>query len=171
MPWRARTITSRGLPLAFVSAAGIDLDGGFGQRTERPGTVAELRDSYRLGAGELVVDLRDLDLPPGDHPLSVDVGAGHALVLVPKNVCVASKATIGMGGVQVFDRNGGGVDVDWNDSRRPLRRAPRLVVDGNIGLGLLEVSHRDRDRGRRGPPWEERNRTFDERNSACATSA
>ncbi|MEA2233013.1 MAG: hypothetical protein QOD83_2829 [Solirubrobacteraceae bacterium] len=167
--WLVLPALAIAVPLAFVSAAGIDLDGGFGQRNERPGTVAELRDSYRIGMGEIVLDLRDLKLPAGDHPLSVNVGAGHALVLVPENVCVASKASVGMGGVEVFDRNGGGIDWNWNDNRRPTGRAPRLVVDGKIGMGLLEVRHRED--GHRGPRWEDRNRNSGERNSACATSA
>jgi hypothetical protein len=74
-----------------------------------------------------------------------------------------------MGGVGVFDRDGGGIDVDWNDSRRSLNHAPRLVVTGKIGVGLLEVRHHD-DR-RHGPPWEDHNRNAGEHNSACATSA
>ena len=46
------------LPLAVVTAAGIDLHGGVGQRDYRPATVADLRPEYRLGAGELDLDLR-----------------------------------------------------------------------------------------------------------------
>ncbi|MBA3327478.1 MAG: PspC domain-containing protein [Solirubrobacterales bacterium] len=130
------------VPLAFVSAAGIDLDGGFGDRHVRPGTVAELDEGYRLGAGELVVDLRDLDLPPGDHRLSLGVGAGHALLLVREDVCVATSADIGMGAVSVFDRDGGGVDLAWHDLRRAPARVPRLVVDADVGLGYFEVRHR-----------------------------
>ena len=167
--WLVLPALAIAVPLAFVSAAGIDLNGGFGQRNERPSTVSELRDGYRIGMGEIVLDLRDLKLAPGDHPLSLNVGAGHALVLVPKNVCVASKASIGMGGVEVFDRNGGGIDWNWHDSRRPLGRAPRLVVEGKIGMGLLEVRHRETDR--HGPSWRNRNGNSGERNSACATSA
>ena len=41
-----------------VAAAGIDLKGGIGQREYRPGSTADLRDRYRLGMGELLVDLR-----------------------------------------------------------------------------------------------------------------
>jgi phage shock protein PspC (stress-responsive transcriptional regulator) len=166
--WLVLPALAIALPLAFVSAAGIDLDGGFGQRNERPATMAELRDSYRIGMGELVLDLRELELPAGDHALSVDVGTGRALVLVPDNVCVASKATVGMGAVGIFDRDSGGIDVDWNDSRRPRKGAPRLIVNGKIGLGMLEVRHRDN--GHRGPRWDDRNRNSGERNSACATS-
>ena len=51
------------LAAGVVAAANIDLDGGVGQREYRPGTSAELRDRYELGVGELVVDLRDTDLP------------------------------------------------------------------------------------------------------------
>jgi hypothetical protein len=155
------------LPLAFVSAAGIDLNGGFGERHVRPGTLGEVKDAYRLGAGELVVDLRDVSLPAGDHRLKVGIGAGHALVLVPDGVCVASSASVGVGAVAVFDRNGGGVDVDWNDARRAPRHTPRLVVDGDVGLGLLEVRHRDD--ARHGPRHPLETDDPAERNDACAT--
>ncbi len=163
--WLVLPALAIALPLAFVSAAGIDLNGGFGERDVRPATVAELEDGYRLGAGELVVDLRELDLPAGDHPLHVRIGAGHALVIVPKDVCVASRAKVGMGGVAIFDRDGGGIDVDWKDARRAPDNTPRIVLDGDVGLGLLEVRHtRDNPRGH---DWDDRT---DERNSACSTA-
>jgi len=167
--WLVLPALAIALPLAFVSAAGIDLNGGFGDRTERPATLSELQQSYRLGAGELVVDLRDLELPSGDHPLKVRIGAGHALVLVPDDVCVASSATVGAGGVDVFDRSGGGLDVDWSDGRRAPKDTARLVLEGDVGLGLLEVahnrSHYDNDHG----PWDRYN-DANERNAACATA-
>jgi phage shock protein PspC (stress-responsive transcriptional regulator) len=154
------------LPLAFVSAAGVDLEGGFGERTERPATLAEVHSSYRIGAGELVVDLRDVALPPGDHRLKVGIGAGHALVLVPDDVCVASSASIGVGGVAVFDRDGGGIDVKWNDGRRAPANTPRLVLDGDVGAGFLEVRHsRENDHGRILAVH-----SADERNDACRTT-
>jgi phage shock protein PspC (stress-responsive transcriptional regulator) len=170
--WLVLPALAVALPLAFVSAAGIDLDGGFGERREHPATLAELQQGYRLGAGELVVDLRDLDLPSGDHPLKVRVGAGHVLVLVADDVCVASSADIGMGAVSVFNRDSGGIDVDWNDGRRALEGNARLVLEGDVGLGYLEVRHNEYD-DHDGPPWDRRNRSFssDERNAACATSS
>ena len=165
--WLVLPALAIALPLAFVSAAGIDLDGGFGERQERPGTLAEVEQSYRIGAGELVVDLRDVDLPAGDHPLSVRVGAGHVLVLVDEDVCVASRAEIGMGGVAIFERDGGGIDVEWRDSRRAPENTARLVLDGRVGLGLIEVRHA-RDLSPHGPGWDRHREN--ERNSACVTS-
>ena len=164
--WLVLPALAIALPLAFVSAAGIDLDGGFGQRTERPATLAEVHDGYRIGAGEIVVDLREVELPAGDHRLKVGVGAGHALVLVARDVCVASTADIGMGGVEVLGRDGGGVDVTWNDSRRAPEGTPRLVLVGDVGVGFLEVRHTNVDRRGRGlEPGSGR-----ERNDACATT-
>jgi phage shock protein PspC (stress-responsive transcriptional regulator) len=164
--WLVLPALAIAMPLAFVTAAGIDLEGGFGKRSERPATLAELQDGYRLGAGELVVDLRDLRLPAGDHRLRIGIGAGHALVLVRDDVCVASTASVGMGGVAVFNRDGGGIDVDWSDGRRAAAGTPRLVVDGDVGLGLLEIRHREG--ARHGPGFR-----FDragERNDACTTT-
>jgi phage shock protein PspC (stress-responsive transcriptional regulator) len=156
--WLVLPAMAIALPLAFVSAANIDLNGGFGQRDVRPGTLGELHTGYRLGAGELVLDLRDLRLPAGDRHLKVAVGTGHALVLVPDDVCVASSASIGMGGVAVFDRDGAGVDVEWNDGRRAAAHTSRLVLDGHVGMGFLEVRHRRADD------------PADERNAACTTT-
>jgi phage shock protein PspC (stress-responsive transcriptional regulator) len=161
--WLVLPALAIALPLAFVSAAHIDLDGGFGERHERPGSVAEIKSQYRLGAGELVIDLRDVALPAGDVPVSVQIGAGHVQVLVDEDVCVASRAEVGVGAVEIFDRDGGGVDVDWRDTRRADADTPRLVLDGDVGLGFLEVRHSEA-----GPDWQPRPAT--ERNSACVTS-
>ena len=167
--WLVLPALAIALPLAFVSAAGIDLNGGIGDRHERPGSLAEIQAGYRLGAGELIVDLRDVKLPAGDRRLKVDIGTGHALVLVPDDVCVASTASVGMGGVSVFERDGGGVDVDWRDLRRAPAGTPRLVVEGDVGLGLLEVRHRvDTIHGARRGFDPDR---LDERNDACIARA
>jgi len=169
--WLVLPALAIALPLAFVSAANIDLDGGFGEREVRPGTLAEVKKDYRLGMGELVIDLRDVKMPAGDHHVNVGLGAGHALVLVPEGVCVASEARVGIGGVDVFERDGGGIDVDWSDARRAPGDTPRLVIDGDIGLGLLEVRHnRSRESANHyDGPFSDLDRPGDGRNDACAT--
>ncbi len=140
------------LPAGVIAAAGVDFHGGVGERSYRPHTVAEVQDSYRLGAGRLEVDLRDVRFPAGDHPLRLRAGTGAVELLVPKNVCVTTKARIGAGYVGALDRENGGVDIDWKNDPVSAGRAPRLVVDGDVGLGALLISespvtdggHRDR---------------------------
>ena len=129
------------IPLGFVAAAGIDTDGGIGDRDYRPTSLAELRDGYKLGIGELRVDLRDVDLPAGRTPLELNMGIGSVRVLVPEDVCVASDVRVGAGYARVFDRDSAGLDVDWRQSPSEKEGAKRLVIDGNIGVGELQVVH------------------------------
>jgi phage shock protein PspC (stress-responsive transcriptional regulator) len=137
--WVVLPALALALPVAFVSAAGIDLRGGFGERGHRPLSTAELRDRYQLGAGKLVIDLRGAQLPPGDTPLSVRLGMGEAVVLVSEDVCVAGRSQIGLGASRVFDRVDAGADVDQRERPRPPAGTPRLVVDSRVGLGALQV--------------------------------
>ena len=134
---------SLALPVAFVSAANIDLHGGAGDKEYTPAAAAQVRDSYHLGAGRLVVDLRDAKLPPGDHPLKLRLGVGEAVVLVPNNVCVATKSKVGMGVVDSFDHSNGGVDVDWSDQPAAQPGDARIVLDAHVGVGRLGIGHSD----------------------------
>jgi phage shock protein PspC (stress-responsive transcriptional regulator) len=134
------------LPAGVVSAANLDVTGGHGERTYRPASSDAVRSSYRLGAGKLIVDLRGANLTPGDHPVKVKLGVGEAQLLVPRDVCVSTDSHFGIGGVQVFDRDAGGIDVDWQDERRAPAGTPRVVVDANVGIGAFTVHH-EGDRG------------------------
>src|SRR3954452_6112997 len=139
--WLILPALSLALAVAIVSAADVKLDGGVGDRDYRPTTVGDVRDSYKLGMGQLVVDLRGVKLPPGDTPLHLQLGVGDARVVVPEDVCVASRAEIGAGAVNLFDTDHGGTNVDWQDTPRAPTGTARVVIDADIGLGALEVSH------------------------------
>ncbi len=145
--WLALPAVSLALGVGLISAAGVDLDGGVGERDYRPGSPADLRESYELGMGELVVDLRDVDLPRGDTRLDVRVGMGQARVIVPRDVCVASSADVGAGNVHVFGQDNGGLDLDWEDERSVRPGGKRLVVDAEVGMGELRVRHDRSDDG------------------------
>jgi phage shock protein PspC (stress-responsive transcriptional regulator) len=130
------------LPAGVVSAAGIDVKGGYGEKTYRPANAEAVRDSYRVGAGHLVVDLRRAQLTPGDHHIKLRVGVGEADLIVPRGVCVSTDAHLGIGGVNVFDTTNGGIDHDWTDERDALPGSPRVVLDSDIGIGAVTVHHR-----------------------------
>ena len=55
------------IPLGFVAAAGLDVNGGVGERDYQPTTVAELEDGYQLGIGQMRLDLTQVDLPARAH--------------------------------------------------------------------------------------------------------
>jgi phage shock protein PspC (stress-responsive transcriptional regulator) len=141
------------LPVTLVTAADADLHGGVGDRIHRPASIDELRDRYRLGVGRLEVDLRDVRFPAGDTPLRLRVGVGEAVLLVPEDVCVQLESRVGGGYVGALDRDHGGLDEEWsNDPATPPSGTPRLVVDGEVGMGALFVADRpfEGDHGHRG---------------------
>lgn len=131
------------LPLAIVAAADIEVEGGVGERSYRPASTQDLRSDYRLGMGELVVDLRDVELPAGRTDVHVEVGIGHTVVRVPDDACVSSDVEIGVGHAQVLDRESEGVDVAFVQSAAPSADAPQLHLDADLGLGELEIRRGD----------------------------
>jgi phage shock protein PspC (stress-responsive transcriptional regulator) len=139
--WLVLPAVALALSAGAVSAAGIDLDGGVGERDYRPTSVADLHDTYELGIGELIVDLRQTDLPPGDVPLAIDLGVGEARVIVPDDVCVATDAEVGIGELRTFDRNNDGVDVNLEDTPDADADVTRLLVKAEVGLGALKIGH------------------------------
>jgi len=168
--WLVLPALALALSAGTVSAAGIDLDGGVGDRDYRPASALDLRDRYELGMGQLVIDLRQTDLPSGDVPLEVDLGVGDARVVVPKDVCVATDAHVRIGEIRTFERDNHGVDVDLEDRPDAPAGVTRLLVKANIGVGSLRIGRSgpelDLDHGRfdRGPSFTDLGR-----NSACAS--
>jgi phage shock protein PspC (stress-responsive transcriptional regulator) len=141
--WLAIPALVLAIPAGVVAAADIDLDGGIGQRTYHPVSASDIpAKGYELGVGELKVDLRDLDWQQARRvPVRVDVGVGHALVLVPRDVCVRSSADVGMGYVGVLGRDDGGIDVNVDEGTTRPVTAPQLVLDAKLGMGAVEVRH------------------------------
>jgi hypothetical protein len=145
--WLILPAIALALSAGAVSAAGIDLDGGVGDRDYQPTSMVDLRDRYELGIGELTVDLSETDLPAGDIPLQLDLGVGAARLIVPDDVCVATTADIGMGYAGVFDADSEGIDVDYDERDNAPAGTSRLVVDAEIGVGELLIGHSTSDFG------------------------
>jgi len=126
------------VPLAVVSAADLDLEGGVGEKRFRPAVLSDLRPEYQVGVGKVDLDLRDVDFPADDTTeLRVRVGIGEARVLVPAGVCASVDGEIGLGAADIPQRADEGSDITIREPRR------RLVIDADIGVGHLQV---DRDR-------------------------
>lgn len=140
--WLVLPALAFALPVAVFAAARVDLHGGLGEHTYRPHTLAQLRSAYRLGAGRLEVDLRDVAFPPGNTSLRIRLGVGELVVLVPDQVCVATHARIGGGFVGALDRDSGGLDVSWASRPASPAQVPRLLLDGRVGLGAMFVVDR-----------------------------
>jgi hypothetical protein len=129
------------VPLGFVAASGIDVKGGVGDRDYRPTSLAEVKQGYKLGAGELRVDMRDVDLPAGRTPLKLKLGIGSVRVLVPADVCIDSHMRVTAGYARVLERDSAGLDVDWSNRPLDVAGTKRLVIAGKVGIGEIQVVH------------------------------
>jgi phage shock protein PspC (stress-responsive transcriptional regulator)/predicted membrane protein len=132
------------IPVAIVSAADLDLKGGVGERDYRPASVADIRTDYRLGVGELRLDLRDVDFPPGTTTIRTSVGLGSTQVMLPDAVCLDSEVHVGMGGVRVFGRQNEGVDIDATSAEDAPAGAPVVRIEADSGLGEVKIHRGDR---------------------------
>ncbi len=158
--WRRRstpllltTALVLGIPAGAIAAADIDIDGSIGERNYTPTAVSDVpTDGYKLGTGQLVVDLRELPwLKDRTIAVSSHLGMGQMIVSVPKNVCVVGHATGKAGELVVAGEVSHGVDPDISLGT-PTTHAPRLDLSADIQLGQMIVTDQapeqaDRDRG------------------------
>jgi phage shock protein PspC (stress-responsive transcriptional regulator) len=130
-----------GIPAGAVAAADIHIDQSVGQRTYTPTAQADLPAAgYKLGAGQLIVDLRKLPWAKGQTiPVSAHLGFGQMIVSVPRNVCIDGDVH-GKAGELI---SGGQVDqgVDPNiDQGSPITDAPTLKFHGDIQFGQMVIT-------------------------------
>jgi hypothetical protein len=142
---RARGLIALGvvltIALSIASVARDPLRGGMGQRQFAPLTLSQLQRPYRLGMGEMQLDLTHLKVPPGRHDLVANVGVGQLKVMVPYGLNVIATGDVGVGEVHLLDHfrsNGGTLSIrdpqgDFSSDQ------PQLVLRLHAGVGQVEV--------------------------------
>jgi hypothetical protein len=127
--------------LSVAAAADWDLEvplaGGVGDRTERPATPAQLT-KYELGVGNFLLDLQQLQVPPGTTAVQARVGIGELVVQAPDGVSVRVVASSGLGEVQVLGKQESGV-ANRVDTTVEAGGDRRLELDLRVGIGQVRV--------------------------------
>ena len=126
--------------LALASAAAfvapfLHLGDGVGSRSYQPAVLASVQSQYRLGIGNLDVDLSHVSF--GSKPTTVELrlGIGKMRVTVPHDATVLTHAHVAWGDSSVLGdkQSGHAVHADLGDPHS------RLVLDAHVGIGKLEV--------------------------------
>lgn len=106
-----------------------------------PDSSSEVRGSYELEQGELLLDLSGVDDVEGldGRDVQVDGGVGRVEVVVPDGVDVSVSADVGVGGIEVFDERTGGLGIGHEGSVDGGVGAPDLRVDIDMGVGEVVV--------------------------------
>jgi phage shock protein PspC (stress-responsive transcriptional regulator) len=120
-----------GIFATTIAATGVPLEGGIGQRTWTPTSVAELQSSYRLSIGKAEVDLTRVPFTSQRFGVTASVGAGQLVIDVPANAVIDLRTRVGMGRTEQVQ--------EFTLVKAPGGVAAHLVIDAQVGLGEISV--------------------------------
>ncbi|WP_435748160.1 hypothetical protein, partial [Nocardioides sp. SYSU DS0663] len=128
--------------LAMVAtSAATEVEGS--SRTEQPTVADDLRPTYRMGAGRLVLDLTRLtDLERlDDRVVTVEGGVGELEVVVPDDgLDVVARSEVGVGGTATFEDRRDGLGVETEAAHDGGGGAPTLLLEVRLGVGDIEIT-------------------------------
>jgi phage shock protein PspC (stress-responsive transcriptional regulator) len=124
---------------AAIVAATFDvrLGNGVGERSYVVAGTGDLRQTYKLGIGDMTVDLRNVRFTSGKTHVSARVDVGNLRVIVPENVALRVKGDAQLGQVQIF-----GKTDDGRNAKAAIDEAGKrvLILDTHVGIGQVRVT-------------------------------
>ena len=139
--------------LGFLLISQPTLNGGVGERSIAPNTVAAAAQRAVLGAGQLTIDLTQLESTASATEkvtVHAEVGFGRLHVIVPADAVIELATDVGAGHVVIDGReitSGFRQDdnrTDWGAGDRPTD-GQTFVLDLRMGAGEIAI---DREAGR-----------------------
>ena len=128
--------------LAVQVDVGVPLSGGVGERTLVPTTVAEITD-YRMTAGDMTVDLTNLDLDGATVPVAASVALGELRVIVPDDVTVRATGGVRAGEYAVLGSDESGTGLTFDVEEPGVEGAGVLDLELDSGAGTITVTRED----------------------------
>jgi phage shock protein PspC (stress-responsive transcriptional regulator) len=121
----------------FAAVVHVHVGRGIGDRSYTVAGLQDLQDDYRLGIGDLRVDLSDVRLPAGETHVNARVDIGKLDVIVPPDVALRVHGDAQFGEVHLLGRNADGHNADDSITEKGARV---LVLDAHVGAGALYVT-------------------------------
>ena len=122
---------------AVVAATfNVDLGNGVGDRSYVVASTQDLRSSYKLGIGELTLDLRDFRFTSPETHVKARVDVGNLRVIVPRDVALQVRGDAQLGEVQIL-----GESDDGRHARTSIVQPGKhvLVLETHVGVGKVRV--------------------------------
>jgi phage shock protein PspC (stress-responsive transcriptional regulator) len=127
------------LVAAAVVAATFDvnLGNGVGDRRYVVAGTQDLRQSYKLGVGEMILDLRNVRFTGKQTAIKARVDIGSLRVIVPQNVALQVRGDAQVGEVHILGRSD-----DGHNAKTSLTQTGKhvLVLDTHVGVGQVRVT-------------------------------
>jgi phage shock protein PspC (stress-responsive transcriptional regulator) len=130
------------LALVLVGAAvvaatfNVHLGNGVGDRSYVVGTQ-DLRSSYKLGVGDMTLDLRDVRFTRAETHVKARVDIGSLRVIVPRDVALQVRGDAQLGEVDIL-----GTSDDGRHATSSVVQTGKhvLVLDTHVGVGQVRVT-------------------------------
>jgi phage shock protein PspC (stress-responsive transcriptional regulator) len=121
----------------FAAVFHVHVGNGVGDRNYVVSDAQDLHHSYKLGIGDLKVDLSDVRFATGETEVKTRVDVGGLDVIVPQDVALRVQGDAQLGQVEVLGESSDGRNV----SKRVAQTGDRvLVVDAHVGVGRVRVT-------------------------------
>jgi phage shock protein PspC (stress-responsive transcriptional regulator) len=135
----AGTIVALALVAAavFASIFHVHVGRGVGDRNYVVAGADDLHRNYRLGIGDMTVDLRNVRFHNGETHVGTRVDVGNLRVVVPEGVALRVHGDAQLGQVDVLGQTADGRNVDRHTDQTGRRV---LVLDAHVGVGKVTVT-------------------------------
>ncbi len=137
--------TQPGLRAIAVTEDGVVVVDPDSRIEQRPSDLAAVRETYAYGIGSIVLDLSAIDpdqlAAAGTTRVTVELGIGDLLVVLPDGVAVRVDVTLGIGQIDLLGRTTGGLGVEADRAIvGPSPEAGTLIVEIEQGIGRVRVT-------------------------------
>jgi phage shock protein PspC (stress-responsive transcriptional regulator) len=121
----------------FAAIFHVHVGSGVGDRQYVVAGVQDLRSKYKLGIGNMTVDLSNVRFRAGETTVSTRVDAGNLRVIVPDDVALRVRGDAQLGQVELLGQTADGRNVDKSVRQGGARV---LVLDAHVGVGKVQVT-------------------------------
>src|SRR5439155_1134373 len=121
----------------FAAIFHVHLGSGVGDRNYVVAGTQDLRSSYKLGIGDMTLDLRNVQFAKGETNVRARVDVGNLRVIVPNDVALRVDGDAQLGQVQMLGKTADGRNVDRHVAETGKRV---LVLKAHVGVGKVQVT-------------------------------
>jgi predicted membrane protein len=123
---------------AIVAATfNVHLGNGVGERSYVVAGTGDLRQSYKLGVGDMTVDLRDVHFTSRETHVNARVDIGSLRVIVPPGVALRVRGNAQLGEVHILGKSADGRNAKTSIAQTGKRV---LILDTHVGVGQVRVT-------------------------------
>jgi phage shock protein PspC (stress-responsive transcriptional regulator) len=122
---------------AIVAATfNVHLGNGVGERSYVVAGTGDLRQEYKLGVGDMTVDLRNVRFTSAKTHVKARVDIGNLRVIVPQDVALRVRGDAQLGEINIL-----GKTADGRHAKTAIEQTGKrvLILDAHVGVGQVRV--------------------------------